>query len=164
MHRVMELIDYTYEGMFDESVLDAQIDGAIKRNAIKQSEYELVDKRKVVEFVSSDIGKRMSKAALNGKLYKEKPFVLGISADRLNSAFPDSETVLIQGIIDVFFIEDDHIILLDYKTDSVRSEEELIKRYKTQLDYYEEALCRILDKEVTERLLYSFALQKTISC
>lgn len=164
VHRVMELIDYTYTGVFDESVLDEQINRAIIRNAIKQSEYELVDKRKVVAFVTSDIGKRMSKAALAGKLYKEKPFVLGISADRLGSGFPDSETVLIQGIIDVFFIEDNHIVLLDYKTDSVRSDEELIKRYKTQLDYYEEALCRILDKEVTERLLYSFALGKAIKC
>ena len=164
VHRVMELIDYTYEREFDESLLNEQIGRAVKRNAIKQSDYELVDKRKVVEFVTSDIGKRMSKAAAMGKLYKEKPFVLGISADRLGNGFPDSETVLIQGIIDVFFIEDDHIVLLDYKTDSVKSEEELIKRYKTQLDYYEEALCRILDKEVTERLLYSFALRKTIKC
>ena len=69
---------------------------------------------------------------------------------------------MVQGIIDLYFEEEDGIVLLDYKTDRVKTEEELAGRYEIQLDYYQEALERSLNKKVKERLLYSFALQKTI--
>ena len=52
---------------------------------------------------------------------------------------------------------------MDDKTDAVKEEKELIDRYKTQLDYYEEALKRITGMNVKERLIYSFALGETIS-
>ena len=164
VHRVMELIDHTYTGEFTEAVLDEQMKAAIDSGALREEDYDLVNKGKIARFMNSDTGRRMCSAAARGGLYKEKPFVLGISADRLNKEFPADETVLIQGIIDVFFTEDEHVILLDYKTDSVKSADELKNRYKTQLDYYEEALSRILDKDVTERLLYSFALEETVKC
>ena len=90
----------------------------------------------------------------------DKPFVLGLPASRLNAAFPSEETVLIQGIIDVFFVEEDGLVLLDYKTDSVDSMQELWNRYETQLDYYQEALQKLMDKPVKERILYSFHLEK----
>ena len=98
-----------------------------------------------------------------GKLKKEQPFVLGIDASRLNEKFPDSEKVLIQGIIDLFFEEQDGIVLLDYKTDAVKEGEELIKRYRTQLEYYKEAIERITGKKVKEKLLYSFALNQVVT-
>lgn len=95
-------------------------------------------------------------------LYREQPFVLGLPASRLGEEFPEKEQVLIQGIIDVFFEEDGKIIVADYKTDVVKSPEELISRYRVQLDYYGEALTRLTGKEVTEKILYSFALGKEI--
>ncbi len=164
VHRVMELIDHTYMQEFTVDTLDDQMKEHIESGALAASDYELVNKSKIVSFVNSDMGIRMRKAAAEGKLYKEKPFVLGISADRLDERFPKDETVLIQGIIDVFFIEDDHIVLLDYKTDSVKAGDELILRYKTQMDYYEEALRRIIGSDVSERILYSFALEEAVSC
>ncbi len=163
-HRVMELIDYCDTVDFDAYKLDTQMNGYIANGALLIQDYELIKKEKVTDFVNSPLGRRMSKAAGAGMLYREKPFVIGISAGRLNEEFPEEETVLIQGIIDAYFEEDGHIVLLDYKTDAVRTETELIDRYKTQLDYYEEALARLTGKPVSERLLYSFALEKTISC
>ena len=71
--------------------------------------------------------------------------------------------VLIQGIIDVFFEEENHIVLADYKTDRVREPEELTAKYKVQLDYYEEALERLTGKRVCEKLIYSFALSSEIT-
>lgn len=76
----------------------------------------------------------------------EQPFVLGLSANRLNTDFPEDETVLIQGIIDVYLEEEDGIVLADYKTDLVKDPKELILRYRVQLDYYEEALVRLTGK------------------
>ena len=67
--------------------------------------------------------------------------MLGLSANRLNTDFPEDETVLIQGIIDVYLEEEDGIVLADYKTDLVKDPKELILRYRVQLDYYEEAPC-----------------------
>ena len=70
--------------------------------------------------------------------------------------------MLIQGIVDAFFEEADGLVLLDYKTDVVDGPEELIRRYKVQLDYYEEALTGLTGKRVKERLLYSFYLGREI--
>lgn len=52
--------------------------------------------------------------------------MLGLSANRLNTDFPEDETVLIQGIIDVYLEEEDGIVLADYKTDLVKDPKELI--------------------------------------
>ncbi len=88
--------------------------------------------------------------------------MLGISADQLKPDFPPTETILIQGVIDVFFYENEEIVLADYKTDKVSCKEELIQRYKNQLDYYQKALEQITGKRVKERYLYSFSLQEEI--
>ena len=112
--------------------------------------------------MSSSVAGRMQLAARTGKLWREQPFMLGISADRLSEEFPDTEMVLVQGIIDVFFEEDGEIVLLDYKTDVIESPEELAERYRVQLDYYEEALARLTGKKVKERILYSFFLGREV--
>ena len=87
---------------------------------------------------------------------------MGLPASRLGEEFPGSEQVLIQGIIDVFFEEDGRIVVVDYKTDVIKRAEELVLRYQTQLDYYEEALSRLTGKNVTQKIIYSFALGKEI--
>ena len=73
------------------------------------------------------------------------------------------EMLLIQGIIDVFFEEEDGIVLLDYKTDSVRNARELADRYRTQMELYQEAVERALGKAVKEKILYSFCLDKEVT-
>ena len=70
--------------------------------------------------------------------------------------------VLIQGIIDAWFFEGDDIILMDYKTDHVNHEEDLVKRYKIQLELYKRALEAFTGKIVKEIYIYSFALGKEI--
>ena len=88
--------------------------------------------------------------------------MLGLPASRLGEEFPEKEQVLIQGIIDVFFEEEEKIIVADYKTDVVKLPEELVRRYQVQLDYYGEALARLTGREVTEKIIYSFALGREI--
>ena len=141
---------------------EAQLQSVVGTERITQQEADLVNSKKVLTFLQSPVAMRMAKAALRGDLYKEQPFVLGISAKNLSEEFPEEETVLIQGIIDVYFIEDDEIVLLDYKTDAVNSGEELVQRYKTQLDYYCKALENINGRKVKERLLYAFRLDEIV--
>ena len=105
----------------------------------------------------------MSKAALNGKLYKEKPFVYGSNGKELfGDESSTDEMLLVQGIIDVFFEEDDGIVLLDYKTDRVDEDSQLVLRYEKQLQLYKAAIEKAYNIPVKEVLLYSFALEKTI--
>lgn len=68
-----------------------------------------------------------------------------------------------QGIIDVYFEEEDGLVVLDYKTDRVRTADELVRRYQSQLTYYARALSQITGKAVKEKIIYSFALGKEIN-
>ena len=104
----------------------------------------------------------MAEAFGRGELYREQPFVLGIEADKVNPGFPKEETVLVQGIIDAYFEENGELVLVDYKTDAVEKAQDLIDRYRVQLDLYERALTQITGKNVKEKLIYSVSLKKTI--
>ncbi|MBP5528787.1 MAG: helicase-exonuclease AddAB subunit AddA [Lachnospiraceae bacterium] len=162
-HRVMELMDFEhiYEGDI-VSNLRAHRKKMTDSLFIYKEDDALVNEDKVLKFLDTGLAKRMSEAAKKDKLYLEQPFVLSVKANEVNEAFPESEKVLVQGVIDVYFEEDGRLILMDYKTDRVYSAEELIKRYKTQLDYYSEALSRLEKKPVAEVLIYSFSLEEVI--
>ena len=181
-HRVMELLDFgetvekALEGMETgfpeddtayarrirpdrlEEALTAFLEREVASRRLSQEYAGAVQVRRLVRFLTGRLGFRMWRASREKRLYREQPFVLGIAADRLGEQFPDTETVLIQGIIDVFFVEEDGLVLLDYKTDAVSSMEELWNRYETQLDYYREALERLYGMPVKEQILYSFHL------
>lgn len=121
----------------------------------------LVDRRRIAAFMASATAQRMAAADRAGKLHREQPFSAGIPASRLDKKFPENEMVMIQGIIDAFWQEDSGFILLDYKTDAVKEASELVKRYKTQLDLYSDALGQ-MHRTVTERWLYAFRLDEEI--
>ena len=124
-----------------------------------------MDVRKFVRFVHTDIGQRMLAAERDGRLRREQPFMMGVKAKQIYAEPQSEEMIIVQGIIDAFFFEDDHIVLVDYKTDFVPfgGERELIGKYKTQIAYYAEALERLTGKEVTEKIIYSFALGKEVA-
>ena len=176
-HKVMELFDFqklTIEVNRSreaaEALLREQIEEMRREGRLSQEYYEAVGTQKIVNFLTSWTALRMADAARAGKLYKEQPFVMGLPASRLGEGFPSEETVLIQGIIDVFFEEEDGFVVLDYKTDAVSTPEELVKRYQVQLLYYSEALEQLAgypsergSKPVKERILYSFKLGEQIN-
>ena len=164
-HRVMEILDLDRimaadPGRDRKAVLHDFLLEQMEDKRLSREYLEAVREEKILRFLDSELGQRMYRAHRAGGLFREQPFVMGIHADRLGKEFPGTETVLIQGIIDVFFVEEDGLVLLDYKTDSVRSMEELWNRYETQLDYYQEALQKLMGQPVKERVLYSFSLEK----
>ena len=181
-HRVMELLDFTYvfveSGLFEKCPgdyetyrkrLDAErlkkrLEEFLQRETVSlrlTEEYaKAVSLPKILNFLEQELAYRMWHAQAQGLLYREQPFVLGIDAKRLDPDLPEGEKVLIQGIIDVFFIEDGEIVLLDYKTDVIDSLEALWNRYNVQIQYYEEALTKLMQMPVKERILYSFYLEK----
>ena len=111
-----------------------------------------------------DLGQRMKAAALKGRLFREQPFVISRSAAKIDESWDESERVLVQGIIDAYFLEDEEIVLVDYKTDYVRygMEQTLVDRYRVQLEQYARALEQLTGMKVREQIIYSFALDKHI--
>ena len=156
MHKIMELLDF--EKVSDKDGVLKTMEEEFQDGRLSEEFKAAIRVDKVAAFLKSDLCRRMKKAQQNGLLYREAPFVYGIRANRLNAKFPEEETVLVQGIIDVYFEEEGNIVVADYKTDVVEREEELIKRYKAQLDYYAEALERLTGKSVKEKVIYSFYL------
>lgn len=180
-HRVMELMDFDevlesagpagaekdygeYTRLISREALESGVRAFLKKvteeKRLTEEYCQAVKIKRIVKFLCSEVGYRMWKAHREKTLRREQPFVLGIDARRLKEDFPEGETVLIQGIIDVYFREEDGLVLLDYKTDSVSSMEELWNRYETQMDYYQEALEKLTGRKVKERILYSFHLEK----
>ncbi|RKM58033.1 helicase-exonuclease AddAB subunit AddA [Butyrivibrio sp. X503] len=159
-HRIMELLDYNVGN--DEKALNIWLEDLVTKDRITRSYLDCLDIEDIVTFRSTDLGKRMGEAFKAGKLMREKPFMMGVPANELDNKFPQDEMVLIQGIIDAWFFEGDDIVLMDYKTDHVRDDAELIKRYKIQLDLYKRALEASTGKNVKEVYIYSFALGKEI--
>lgn len=161
MHRYLECYDFAKD--YSENAYREQLDAMCERGSLSPKEKELLSPQKLVHFLRSDLAKRMMTAAKKQNLFKEKPFVMSVEAEELFSdAEADSEMILVQGIIDAFFVEDGEIVLLDYKTDKVSTEQELLLRYETQLDLYAKALQRSLGIRVKEIYIYSFCLEKTI--
>lgn len=162
VHRVMECLDFkrlcdidTKDHVAVSAFVKKSMDEMQKKGLITDDMYRLTRPKLIEQFVSSDVAARMAQADKRGDLFKEKPFVM------------DYEGALVQGIIDVFWLENDKIVLLDYKTDRVNAAKELIDRYSTQLKLYADALGRIFSTDgqsiqADERLIYSFHLQQTI--
>ena len=146
----------------DRKALEALLDEMREQGRLLPEYREAVSPWRLEAFLKSALAARMGRADTTGLLHKEQPFVLGIPASELGEDFPGEETVLIQGIIDVYFEEDGELVVADYKTDAVTQAEELVNRYRVQLDYYARALEQLTRKRVKEKIIYSFALQKEI--
>ena len=174
VHRAMECIDFS---RMEEQIQSAGVQtdragiaGIVKKrlselleeHKIDEQMYELILPDKIAGFFMDETAIRMSNAQRAGRLFLEKPFVLGKEAGEIYPEMESTERVLIQGIVDVFFIEDGKVHVLDYKTDRVNKGEQLIGRYKTQIELYAEALAKALEVEVGEKLIYSFALEKIV--
>lgn len=163
-HKVMELFPFEKEGLpsMKKEELSQLFDAMQDRGRLPAEYREMIRPFKILTFLKSPLCERMHKAEKKGMLKREQPFVLGIPADLLNPDFPREETVLIQGIIDVFWEEEDGLVVADYKTDKINVPEELIKRYRIQLESYARALEQLTGKKVKEKIIYSFALEKEV--
>ncbi|MBR6628053.1 MAG: helicase-exonuclease AddAB subunit AddA [Lachnospiraceae bacterium] len=177
-HRIMEILDFEkvlgsvmefalsyeqYSRDFEEEAVWRELldfmEEMKKQLRLSEQFYNAIRPAKVLRFLRSKSAYRMWGAMRRGELYREQPFVYGVEASVLHENMPPGEKVLIQGIIDVFFVEEGEIVLLDYKTDVVDDMDKLWERYGTQMDYYEAALQGCMEKKVKEKILYSFYLE-----
>lgn len=160
-HRALELIRFAEISGYDDIV--KELDRISEEKRMQETAIDMVYPGVLTKFFHSDIAARMKQADRNGKLRKESQFVVGIPAREMDKADSDA-LILLQGIIDAWFEEDDGLVLVDYKTDRVKEggENILLDRYQIQLFYYAKALTQITGKKVKEAVIYSLALQKEI--
>ncbi len=169
MHRFLECIDFAvltcpanwYEGI---ARLKEMFDELVATGRMEQQETDLLSPYPLYRFLSSETAARMGAAARKNRLFLEQPFVMSLPASRIWEV-DEEEEVLLQGIMDVFWEEEDGLVLLDYKTDRVTSAKELIRRYREQLLCYGEALDRRYagrGLKVKEILIYSFSLHEIV--
>jgi ATP-dependent helicase/nuclease subunit A len=167
-HKVLELInlsEFSEEKLPREELhqrLQQQLDQMVRKNRLKAEDIKKLNLNYIKDFLSGDVAKRMRRAQLGNRLYKEKQFVMGLKASEVLKETDSEELILIQGIIDAFFEEEGELVLVDYKSDLVSEEEQLVHRYQVQLLYYKRALEQMLGKKVKEMIIYSLPLGKEI--
>ena len=159
MHLFLQKIDFKKEYNLQE--LQELKNKLILKNMITEKESEYININKIYKFLTSELVKKFKSAQ---KIEQEKAFCIKMPAKDIFDKATD-ETILVQGIIDLFVItSNEKIVLLDYKTDYVENGEEeiLIQKYKKQLSIYKMAIEKSLNKSVDEVYIYSLYLDKAI--
>ncbi|WP_445486601.1 helicase-exonuclease AddAB subunit AddA [Niallia sp. 03133] len=162
MHMVMQHVDLQ-EDITDQSIQELLTE-MIRKELLTAEQAEVIDSNAVVSFFESKIGQRMLKAK---KLVREIPFNISYPASQVYTGWSgeEEEQILVQGIIDVYFEDDEGTVLLDYKTDTISGKfkggyEEakpvLEARYQRQIELYTEALEKMLKRKVDEKYLFFF--------
>ncbi|MCM1299842.1 MAG: UvrD-helicase domain-containing protein, partial [[Eubacterium] siraeum] len=154
-HKVMEKLD------FAAASAEAELERLEAQGEITSQERAAVSGEEIQAFLDSSLAKRAVSAE---KLRREFPLFTTINAmERENASPADNEDLsFIQGVADMFFIENGEIVLADYKTNRNTTAEKLVREYKGQLRIYKKALEEMLGLRVKECVLFSFSLKKEI--
>jgi len=156
MHEAMQWLPLA---QYTQASLTKELDALVTKGTFTEEERNLLSDTSLYKFFSSDLGKRLINAK---RIERELPFSMLFEGKRVYDSLEDGENLFLQGIIDTAFEEDGEWVLVDYKTDRVKSGEDLIKRYKIQMDLYKEALQRLTGMPVKACYIYSFRLHDAI--
>ena len=154
MHLVLQKLDFRKTYSLDD--IKELLNDLVMKEIILGEEVKYIDANKILEFTKSKLYKRIQNAK---HIFKEQPFYINLQ----NEEFKD-EKILVQGIIDLYFIEEnENIVLVDYKTDYIEKDKnELIIKYQKQLELYKKAIEKSLKKNVNEVYIYSTFLSTEI--
>lgn len=166
LHIVMQHIDIRLAT--DLGSIESAIAEMVSREIIRPEEAALAETEKILSFFQSPLGQRVIKSS---GYYRERPFNMLLPAkDVLPGAIDNDESLIVQGVIDLYFEEADGLVLVDYKTnyiapaggDEAHSRENVIARYRPQLILYRQALESILGVPVKEACLYLFSTGEAV--
>ena len=154
----------------DIKAIDEQIKAMVLKGKVESAVLDVIDLDKLIEFANSPIVSRMKKSQ---ELFKEQQFVFLMNAKEMVAGFEKAhyeEDIMVQGVIDCFFEEDDGYVLVDYKTDYVPTGtkretaiEEIKERYTKQIEIYKRAIEDITGKKVKESYLYLYSANEWVT-
>ncbi len=114
-------------------------------------EASVADVRMAARFLTSEEGRNM---LCSKEIRREWPFNLRIR---------EPIATMVQGVIDLCYLEEEEWVLIDFKTDYVVSPEELWQRYRMQVGFYRQALEKATGRKVRRWGLYSLRLGKLVT-
>ncbi|MGN0527170.1 MAG: helicase-exonuclease AddAB subunit AddA [Acutalibacteraceae bacterium] len=158
IHKFLERCDFKKV----KENIDGEISSLLNSNKISQKEVDVLDKSAILSFINSSVGERLLSSS---KVLKEYKFNIMKKVPELYENVPsyaDDEEILVQGILDCAFFENDGAVLIDYKSDKSTDESYYVSTYKNQMDIYAEALEKCKEVKVKEKYIYSFILKKFI--
>ncbi len=158
MHKVMQMADYEK----CKTDLSAELERLYENFVLSQSEYDALDEELFAKFFESELCDRILKA---DTVKREMKFITEFKAGELLEGIDckcANEEIVVQGAVDLLFLENDEIVIVDFKSDKNKNEKELIEAYQKQLLIYSKACSKLLGKPVRELIIYSYALAKSI--
>lgn len=156
MHEAMQWLPVK---KYTQKSMTAMLDSLQAEGKFSDEERSLLSDRSLYGFFNSDLGQRL---IASKRVERELPFSMLFDGNRVYPDVENGERLFLQGIIDTAFVEDGQWVLVDYKTDRVKSGDELIRRYKIQMDLYKEALERLTNMPVKASYIYSFRLHEAV--
>ncbi|CCL00974.1 TPA: helicase-exonuclease AddAB subunit AddA [Clostridioides difficile] len=169
VHLVMEVLDL--KNVSNVNDIKSQIRGFVSKGIITEKQASIVNPYKIYKFFESNIGKRMLNAEL---INREKSIYAQVNMKDIyiyeklinndDKKLYDEESVMLRGIVDAYFEEDNQIVLVDYKTDFVNEENinQIIEKYKKQLDLYADIIETLTGKSVKEKCIYLFGVDEAV--
>ena len=166
MHLCMQYLDINKE--YDYAGLESFVEDLVAKNIITEKEKQAIYLQTLYTYTKSEIWQELKQAKL---MEREKPFYIMLPAKEIyelekeKSAInqDNNDKILVQGIIDLYYInKNNELILLDYKTDFANNENELVDKYKVQLEIYKRALEKAIGRKVDKVYIYSLYLQKIV--
>ena len=126
-----------------------------------------MSEEKILRFFHSELGQRLRRSP---EVRREFKFSLPVSPElytegpsALKKPVPGGDSVLLQGVIDCFFLEDGEYVIVDFKTDAGIPPARAMAHYRPQLEAYAHAVARITGRPVRECVLYLFSTGETAS-
>lgn len=157
MHKVLQTLELKTQ--YTKEMLKEHIAKLVSNHMLTEEEADAVKIDSLYTFTQSELAKQIRNAT---EIEQEKPFYIAIPASKLYE-YTGNEDILVQGIIDLYFRDEaGKIVLVDYKTDYVQNEQELVHKYHKQIELYQEALERALGEKVDRCYIYSLYLGKNI--
>lgn len=155
IHKIMQFIDYK-----NENSIDSEIERLVSEKRISSSEAAVADRKRLSRFFESELFYRIKKA---DTVKREMRFLTELPVSVYDKEKTGAEDkFIVQGAVDLCFLEDDGVVVVDFKTDYTQSEEELKQKYSAQLSIYAAACEKIFSMPVKEKIIYSFHLSKEI--
>ncbi len=150
-HKILENINLKKDNSKDDVAFI--IEDLLKKGFMSKEDLNHLNLNYVYNFIKSDLANRIKKSS---KVEKENSFVLGITnKDNLNIDLSDNSYVLINGIIDCYFVENNEVVIVDFKSDYIENVEDFINKYSLQLNIYRMAIEKSTTYKVKEMLVYS---------
>lgn len=166
-HTLLEHIQFqTLYACADEEAEKAEVEATcqwlVDKQFLTEEEAEVLDADIVLKLIHTELGQRLAEAESENLLWKEQPFNLKMAYDPDGSGQPSD--VFVQGVIDCYFQEEDGLVLVDYKTSRIRTNDggntlatekkRIAQQYRTQIDIYRQALEESTGKTVKEAYIY----------